>query len=96
MALTADEQALVKDSRGPFEDWSYRDLVELIRGLGKALEDRGAGEPSLDPKPWIYGLFGPQDDTYFESGRGREAEQVTGGFVFAPRKRYSQDRGDYA
>lgn len=45
----------------------------------------------LDPKPWAYALLGETD----KEKAAREAEQVTGGFAFAPRDGYEQDRKRY-
>ena len=44
----------------------------------------------IDPKPWRYALFGDDPEK-----QAREAEQMTGGFVFDPRPTYSQDRSRY-
>lgn len=46
------------------------------------------GMPDLDPRPWRYVLLDP-------NGQAREAEQVTGGFVFDPRPEYEQAREMY-
>jgi hypothetical protein len=47
--------------------------------------------PKLDPMPWRYDLIAtiPLDK------RARETEQVTGGFSFAPRPQYVQEKGYY-
>jgi hypothetical protein len=63
--------------------------------LGKIVARTAPGlwfpAPPLDPTPWRYDLFPRIPD--FK--RPREAEQITGGFTFAPRPGYSQHREDY-
>lgn len=52
---------------------------------------------ALDPKPWVYGLLPVDGDAQDPDNPNlaREAEQVTGGFAFFPRKQYEQDPRKY-
>lgn len=81
---------------------SRRLVIALIDQAGIAMKLRdaarelaeasGAVEPlPLDPTPWRYDLMGGPLETRF-----REAQQETGGFVFAPRAGYEQKEERYS
>jgi hypothetical protein len=49
-------------------------------------------ELDLDPEPWVYGLLGGAKEGFKPA---RSAQQETGGFVFAPRSGFEQNRELY-
>jgi hypothetical protein len=69
-----------------------RELESVIATLELAVLPKAgdSGRKPLDPKPWAYALLGGNPETW-----AREAEQVTGGFVFQPREGYEQDHAFY-